>query len=231
MDEFVFSEDKPKPLTIADCTWMTLSFGKQSVGLYVPDPEVVKKNYDAAVAIGDSMPFPYWAQLWPSAMAMCTFLEENPAFICDLRVMELAGGLGLPSLFAAATAASICCSDRSVEAVELVGASATRNGLDHLKTAVIDWNQLPDDLPFDIVLMSDVNYDPADMPGLKALFEKLLGSGLTVLLSTPERMVAADLLNDLQPFVHSRSRYEPVDGRFVHVMALAQSDEGLISSR
>jgi predicted nicotinamide N-methyase len=231
MDEFVFSEDKSKPLTINDCEWKTLSYGDHQVGLYVPDPELVRRKYDASLVMGKAMPFPYWAHLWPAAMALCAFMAEYPDLIRNQRVLELAGGLGLPSLFAAEIAATICYSDHSAEAVEVVKESAARNDLKHLKTEVIDWNHLPDDPPYDIVLMSDVNYDPQDLPGLKTLFEKLLVSGMTILLSTPERIVAADLLNELMPFVRSRSRYEPMEGRFVHVMLLAQSDEGLISSR
>lgn len=210
---------------------MTLSFCDHVVGLYVPDPELVRRKYDESVAQGKAIRFPYWAHLWPSAMAMCTFMAENPELIRDRRVLELAGGLGLPSLFVATVASYVCCSDHSAEAVELVRQSADRSDFKQLKTEVIDWNHLPDDLPYDVVLMSDVNYDSKDLPGLKALFEKLLAAGLTILLSTPERIVAADLLNELMPFVRLRSRYEPVDGRFVHVMVLAQSDDGLISSR
>jgi predicted nicotinamide N-methyase len=162
---------------------------------------------------------------------MCDMLGEYPEIIENRRVLELAAGLGLPSLFASGLAASVCCTDRSSEAMALVEASALRNDINDLETKVLDWNDLPTDLPYDVVLLSDVNYDPEDLPVLQVLFDKLLDAGLLIVLSTPERIVAADLLNYLMPFVRLRREYEPEPGRSVHVFCLTQSAEGFTSNR
>jgi predicted nicotinamide N-methyase len=96
---------------------------------------------------------------------------------------------------------------------------------------VIDWNNLPAYLPYDVVLLSDVNYDPEDLPALRTLFDQLLAAGIRMVLSTPERIVATDLLNHLMPFVRLRRQFEPEPGRIVHVFCLAQSEDGFTSNR
>ncbi len=162
---------------------------------------------------------------------MCEMLAEAPWIIRGVRVLELAAGLGLPSLFVSGMAASVCCSDRSSEAMALVKASANRNGMVEFETMVNDWNDLPAYLLYDVVLLSDVNYDPEDLPALRTLFGQLLAAGIRVVLSTPERIVATDLLNHLMPFVRLRRQFEPEPGRIVHVFCLAQSEDGFTSNR
>jgi predicted nicotinamide N-methyase len=227
----VFSEDKSKLPSMAVSHWRSIQFGERSVGLYVPDSISVKAVYEAARDRGDDVLFPYWAHLWPSSLAMCEMLAEATWIIRGFRVLELAAGLGLPSLFVSGMAASVCCSDRSSEAIALVKASANRNVMVEFETMVIDWNYLPAYLPYDVVLLSDVNYDPEDLPALRTLFDQLLAAGIRMVLSTPERIVATDLLNHLMPFVRLRRQYEPEPGRIVHVFCLAQSEDGFTSNR
>lgn len=211
--------------------WQTFRFGKRSVGLFVPDALAVKEAYQSAKEKGSSVLFPYWAHLWPSSLAMCEMLTEFPWIIKGHRVLELAAGLGLPSLFASELASTVCCSDRSDEAMSLVKASALLQGILNIEPRVIDWNDLPADLPYDVVLLSDVNYDPDDLSALSKVFDHLLEAGLRIVLATPERIVAADLLNQLMPFVRLRRQYEPEPGRIVHVFCLAQSADGFTSNR
>lgn len=231
MDEIVCSEDKPKLPTNLRCEWRTLAFGGRSVALFVPDPDCVKTAYLEAANFDEPLSFPYWTHLWPASIALCSFLAESPELVRGQRVLELAAGLGLPSLFVAGVAASVCCSDWSPEAVALAEASAEHNGLLNLLGRVIDWNRLPDDLSYDVVLMSDVNYDPEDLPGLNRLFDRLLGEGKTVILSTPERIVATDLIATQLSLVQQRQTYEPEPGRIIHVFCLRQSEDGFTSNR
>ena len=216
---------------MAVCEWRIMDFGGRSIGLYVPIAQSVKHAYETARDRGDDVLFPYWAHLWPSSMAICELLAESPYIIEGKRVLEIAAGLGLPSLFVAGIAASVCCTDRSTEAMALVKASALRNGIKDLETNMLDWNDLPEELPYDLVVLSDVNYDPKDLEDLRVLFDRLLSAGISIILSTPERIVAADLLNHLMHFVRLRRRFEPEPGRIIHVLCLSQSEEGFTSNR
>ena len=64
----------------------------------------------------------------------------------------------------------------------------------------IDWTQLPTALDFDLLLLSDINYDPDDFERLKDLFQKVLASGKTILLSTPQRLAGKAFISELLPW-------------------------------
>ena len=88
--------------------------------LFVPDPELVKLTYESLLMREPSTPFPYWAKIWPSSKAMCSFLEADPAWIAGKRVLEIGAGIGLPSLVMAHRAAEMIISDYATEAVALL---------------------------------------------------------------------------------------------------------------
>jgi predicted nicotinamide N-methyase len=160
------------------------------VQLVVPDQDAIKDRYQREVAAGSSPQFPYWSRIWPSAVAMALHLEENLQLVRNMKVLELAAGLGLPSVFAARYASEIVCSDYNEEATDVIRMSAELNGLADLHTAVIDWNCLPFDYDPDLVLLSDVNYEPASFPALSSLVLHFLERSKTIVLTTPQRLMA-----------------------------------------
>jgi hypothetical protein len=97
------------------------SFNNMSLELLAPVPVALKTNYEHLLQQGYAVPFPYWAQIWPAVMALSTFLDKHHEYVFDKQVLELASGLGLPSLVAAAMSVSVtslkkpykCCSTRS----------------------------------------------------------------------------------------------------------------------
>ncbi len=81
---------------------------------------------------------PYWADLWPSAVALARAVAARP--LTGLRVLELGCGLGLPSLAAALAGARVLATDWSGDAVAFAAANAARNGL-RVETQVCAWSQ------------------------------------------------------------------------------------------
>lgn len=178
--------------------------GLPRLKLYVPDPEEVRKEWNRQQEAGSKEPFPYWTQVWPSALAMAHFLVNHPGYITDKKVLELAAGLGLPSLAAAGKAKEVCCSDYLPEAVETMRMSVEYNGLKNVDCRLLDWNDLPEDLDTDVLLLSDINYDPSGFDTLHAVVKKFLQKGVTVLLSTPQRMMGAPFISHILPWcIHS----------------------------
>jgi len=96
---------------------------------------------------------PYWAELWPAAMALAAALPD----VAGLCVVELGCGLGLPSLVAAARGAEVTASDWAEDAVALLRENAARNGLE-LRAEVRDWRE-PWSERFDVVIAADVLYE------------------------------------------------------------------------
>jgi predicted nicotinamide N-methyase len=127
---------------------------------------------------------PYWAELWPSAIALAE--EVARLDVEGLRVLELGCGLGLPSIVAALGGADVLATDWSPDAVEVAARNAERNGAE-LETALAGWgaaSALVDAAPWDLVLGADLLYERRNVEQLLALLPRL---GDDVLLSEPGR--------------------------------------------
>ncbi|HLW94678.1 MAG TPA: hypothetical protein VKS25_04810, partial [Solirubrobacteraceae bacterium] len=70
---------------------------------------------------------PYWAELWPSGVALARVVSELD--LTGMRALELGAGLGLPALAAAVRGADVLATDWADEAVALLRENAARNGI------------------------------------------------------------------------------------------------------
>lgn len=183
----------------------SFAFGTLNIELFVPDPDAVRKGYEQEKRRDLEAPFPFWAKVWPSAIAMAEYLQLHPDIITGKKVIELAAGLGLPSIVAAHYAEKVCCSDYLENAVDTAKQNVLHNRLQNVDCRVYDWNDLPDDLSTDILLMSDVNYEPADFDQLIALCEKFLLRGTTIILTTPGRIMAKEFVSRLDTWCVEKS--------------------------
>jgi predicted nicotinamide N-methyase len=180
-------------------------FGALNIELFVPDPEAVRKRYNQEKRHDPEAPFPFWAKVWPSAMAMAGHLQQHPDIITGKNVLELAAGLGLPSMVAAQYAEKVLCSDYLEVAVDTARQNVLHNRLQNVDCRVFNWNNLPDDLSADILLMSDVNYEPEDFDQLIAVCEKFLFRGTTIILTTPGRIMAKEFVSRLDTWCVEKS--------------------------
>jgi predicted nicotinamide N-methyase len=180
--------------------------------LLVPEPELVKPSYERLLKQHVATTFPFWAKIWPSAMALTSFLQAEPDWIRDKRVLELGAGIGLPSFFIARLAKEVVISDHSPEAVELAEKNILHLGLAQVRALQADWNELPEDLIGETVLMSDVNYSPDQFGPLLAVITKFIENGATVILATPQRLTAAQFVEALRPYIH-RITQQSIDGQ------------------
>ena len=70
---------------------------------------------------------PYWAELWPSGVALARMLSGRA--LRGARTLELGCGLALPSIAAALAGARVVATDWSPDALELAELNAARNGV------------------------------------------------------------------------------------------------------
>jgi predicted nicotinamide N-methyase len=136
---------------------------------------------------------PYWAELWPSAMALARAIARRP--LTGRRVIELGCGLGLPALAAALAGGRVLATDWSEDAVAMTARNAERNGVE-LATAVYRWDAPPEPLgpPWPLVLASDVLYEARNVPALLDLLPRLTAAGGEVWIADPGRAHAASFL-------------------------------------
>ncbi len=179
----------------------TIDILGSSVQLVVPEAAWIKQRFEQQLKEAPETPPPFWAQVWPSAIALTEFLAENPTLVAGKKVIELGAGLGLPALFAARTALSVFCTDYLAEPLAFVDASIEKDGLDNMKTGLLDWHQ---QIPYaEIVLASDINYHPNSFESLLNCLSKALENGVTIILATPQRLLAKPFIAALAPWTKS----------------------------
>jgi hypothetical protein len=171
--------------------------------LHVPDPDKVKPTYDQLLAINPDTAFPFWAKIWPSSLALTSFLKKEPHWIASKHVLEVGAGIGLPSFSISREALSLVVSDHSREAMALMEENIQSLGLSNAKAMYLDWNDFPPDLSADTVLFSDINYDPVQFEALLGLINQLLIKGTTIVIATPERISAVSFAVQLEPYITS----------------------------
>ncbi len=137
---------------------------------------------------------PYWAELWPSALALARMVA--PRALHGARTLELGCGLGLPSLAAALAGGRVLATDWSPDAIAMTARNAERNGI-AIETLVCSWSA-PEPLlargPWDLVLASDVLYEPRNGEALAPLLPRLLAPHGEVWLADPGRPAAERFL-------------------------------------
>src|SRR3954447_20700824 len=130
---------------------------------------------------------PYWAELWPSALALARMVAARA--LHGARTLELGCGLGLPSLAAALAGGRVLATDWSPDAVAMTARNAERNGLS-IETLVCSWSE-PEPLlergPWNLVLASDVLYEERNGEALAPLLPRLLAPHGEVWLADPGR--------------------------------------------
>ena len=117
---------------------------------------------------------PYWAELWPSGLALARLVAERE--LAGARVLELGCGLGLPGLAAALAGADVLATDWAPDAIALLRRNAERNGI-RLEAAEVSWTDpgpLVERAPWDLVLAADVLYERRNAAPLLDLLPRLV---------------------------------------------------------
>jgi predicted nicotinamide N-methyase len=136
---------------------------------------------------------PYWAELWPSALALARVVARRP--LTGRRTIELGCGLGLPAIAAAIAGARVLATDWAPDAVEMTARNAERNDVE-LEARPFRWDAPPEQLgpPWPLVLASDVLYEPRNVAPLLSLLPRLTAAKGEVWLADPGRAPAAGFL-------------------------------------
>ena len=132
---------------------------------------------------------PYWAELWPSAVALSHYLVSH----LDLegrRVLELGCGLGLVSVVAALQGARVLCTDYEQAALAFARHNARGNGCRGVRFRLVDWNRPALRRRYDCVLASDVIYEARSFAPLVGLLQRYLARGGMAVIAEPGRINA-----------------------------------------
>jgi predicted nicotinamide N-methyase len=167
---------------------------------------------------------PYWADLWPSSVALARDVFEGE-HLGGRRAVELGCGVGLPSITALARGADILATDHYEAALDFARYNALVNLGRELRTQNLDWHAPRTQGPgyFDLVLVADVLYERRNVTALTALIPTLLIPGGEILLADPGRKNAPVFLEGMRDLgfdLSTEERLVSLDDRtvttFVH---------------
>ncbi len=188
--------------------------GNQILKIWVPNFQALQTSHQLN-AYGDA---PFWGRAWPSALAMIQFLEANPIYIKDKKIVEIAAGLGLPAFYASQFALQTIVSDYAKDAVQWLEKNIELNQFENIKAKQINWHQLPSDLHADTLLLCDVNYDPSQFEALLKMIHHFLAKGTTILLSTPQRLVGRSFISSFLEHVSINEVLEIQQDEKIHLI-------------
>lgn len=171
------------------------------LSLYIPDPEQVKPVYEQNLLEDKRAPFPFWAKVWASSLALTSYIKKNQDLVNGKRVIEIGAGIGLPSFTIAQWAATIIISDHVLAAVKLMQKNIEHCRLTNITAMCLDWNHFPEEIKAEVVLLSDINYAPEQFSSLLILIHRFLAENAVVIIATPQRLLGAPFVEALLPKV------------------------------
>ena len=143
----------------------------------------------------DAEKVPCWAAVWPAAYGLAHHIWEHVSFRPEDKVLELGAGMGLPGIVCGLKGARLTLSDFNPQALEMARYNARANGVEP-QLLLADWRYFPDKKYFDIILASDILYDPKLNPSLGPIFQKNIRPGGRIFIAHPQREATYEFIRD-----------------------------------
>lgn len=180
----------------------TLNLPTDGQALSIVQPDDLDALLDLA-ADDPEQNLPYWAELWPSGIALADAILRQPDLVWGKRVLELGCGLGVTAIAALRSGADLLVTDYTPEALALCAINCL-NATGHEPTAIrANWRSVDpgeftgDQGPFPVVLAADVLYEQRDVAPLLDLVGHLIVPGGLLWLAEPGRRPAAEFLEEI----------------------------------
>lgn len=174
---------------------------------------------DAANDPEDNLP--YWAEIWPSGIALAGELIRNPELVRGLPVLELGCGVGITAVAAMMAGARLVATDYSPQSLNLTALNCLRAGQPVPELRQVNWRDADANLlqsngePWPLVLAADVLYEERDITPVLSVLERIIAPGGMAWLAEPGRRVAraaVDLAHSNGWQVQSRTLNGPWHG-------------------
>ena len=142
----------------------------------------------ARTAPNDTHAIPYFADIWPSALALAKYLAQHPNCIQQRSIIELGCGLGLPSIVAAKLgAAAVTATDYHPACIPYCKANTIKNGVGQIQCQILDWRTPTIGTTFDCIIGSDLLYEEQQIASLLHCITKLKKTETQLILADPLR--------------------------------------------
>ncbi len=158
--------------------------------------ELLKKGDDHEDVRDEKIP--YWADLWPSAIALSNFIVRNKLVQSGSKVLELGCGIGLPGIVAGKMGAQVVFTDYIQEALDLAKVNWSRNNNLDAEFVLMDWRNPLQEVRADIILASDIAYEKKSFEHLLRAFRILLHSTGKMFVSEPNRAFSQSFFKEME---------------------------------
>lgn len=143
---------------------------------------------------------PYWAEIWPSGIALATEVINNPSLVRALPVIELGSGVGITAAAALIAGAELTITDYSPHSLLLAEINCLRAGQAAPPSRQLNWRDPHAHLlqdsgePWPVVLAADVLYEKRDIEPVLDVLHRITAPDGIVLLAEPGRGPARDAM-------------------------------------
>jgi predicted nicotinamide N-methyase len=141
---------------------------------------------------------PYWADLWPSAIALSQYIVNTNSIGKNSQVLEIGCGLSLPGIVAGKFSNRIILTDYIKEPLDFAKHNWKLNNDHTAQFDILDWRKPGNTFKADIVLASDVAYEKRSFKYLIGAFRKLVSPRGFILMSEPNRQYAHEFFISLK---------------------------------
>jgi predicted nicotinamide N-methyase len=142
-------------------------------------------HHGARLGISDAQ-WSLFGQVWPAGELLARAMKAFP--IAGKRILELGCGIGLPSLVLQRRGARIVASDIHPLADSFLAYNAALNDLPALHFRQLDWSKpLPTLGRFDVIIASDVLYEPGHAQALAHVIDRHAHANAEVVLTDAGR--------------------------------------------
>ena len=158
--------------------------------------DLVDKITDELFNIDERLP--YWAELWPSALALSEHILLNPKLFENRDILELGCGLGLTTLcLARCNPSELLATDYDQAALDITQKNFTANGLQKPDFELMDWRTPDLEKKYDVIVASDITYEERFFQPLIELFRNYLQPDGRIVIAEPNRAIARTFFGKL----------------------------------
>ncbi|MEY4135106.1 MAG: hypothetical protein RL386_1456 [Bacteroidota bacterium] len=142
---------------------------------------------------------PYWAELWPAAIALSRHLIQKKLVRPDTPALEIGCGLGLAGIVAGLLGAEVTLSDYLPDALEFARLNWAHNLGRPARFEILDWRNPDPAMAAPLILAADVAYEKRAFPALPKAFRTLCQPGGLILAADPCRSSAHEFFGHILP--------------------------------
>jgi predicted nicotinamide N-methyase len=136
---------------------------------------------------------PYWADIWPSSIALSEYVLENQNEFTGKKILELGCGLGLVGIVLTSIGCDVLFTDYDFHALRFTQENFYRNFERPASVQLLDWRDPGKSQNFDIIVAADIIYEKRWLePVLNVLERKMAISGQAY-IADPDRTIGREV--------------------------------------